>query len=119
MTTKDIAEKLIKYCQAADWNKAHDELYAEDAVSTEPYETPEFQKVTKGRKAIIEKGKKFDGIMEKIHSIEISQPLFAENSFVFTMTMDMTSKTHGRMKMPELCVYEVKDGKIVSEQFFI
>jgi hypothetical protein len=26
-------------------------------------------------------------------------------------------KGQGRMQMAELCVYEVKDGKIVSEQF--
>ncbi len=31
--------------------------------------------------------------------------------------MDVTMKGQDRMAMPELCVYEVKDGKIASEQF--
>jgi hypothetical protein len=28
-------------------------------------------------------------------------------------------KGRGRVKMEELCAYEVKDGKIVLEQFFM
>jgi ketosteroid isomerase-like protein len=34
------------------------------------------------------------------------------------MGMDVTMKGFGRMNMDEVCVFEVKDGKIVSEQFF-
>jgi hypothetical protein len=30
----------------------------------------------------------------------------------------VTVKGQGRMKMDEIAVYEVKDGKIVKEQFF-
>jgi limonene-1,2-epoxide hydrolase len=33
--------------------------------------------------------------------------------------MDLTMKGQGRMQMSEVCVYEVKDDKIVSEQFFM
>jgi limonene-1,2-epoxide hydrolase len=34
------------------------------------------------------------------------------------MGMDVTIKGQGRMKMDEVAVYEVKDGKIVLEHFF-
>jgi hypothetical protein len=34
------------------------------------------------------------------------------------MGMDVTMKGMGRMKMDEVAVYEVKNGKIVKEQFF-
>jgi hypothetical protein len=119
MTVKEIASKLVEYCRKAEWEKAQQELYADDAVSTEPYETPDFAKVTKGKKAIMEKGEKFTNMTVEMHSVEISEPLLAENSFVFRLEMDITTKGRGRMKMQELCVYEVKDGKIVSEQFFI
>jgi hypothetical protein len=34
------------------------------------------------------------------------------------MGMDVTMKGQGRSKMDEIAVYEVKDGKIVKEQFF-
>jgi hypothetical protein len=33
--------------------------------------------------------------------------------------MDVTMKARGRMKLEEVCVYEVKDGKIASERFFM
>jgi limonene-1,2-epoxide hydrolase len=36
-----------------------------------------------------------------------------------TLAMDVTMKGQGRMKIEEVCVYEVKDDKIVSEQFFM
>jgi len=32
--------------------------------------------------------------------------------------MDVTMKGMGRLNMDELIVYHVKDGKIVSEQYF-
>jgi hypothetical protein len=119
METNEIAKKLIAYCQKADWSGAHNSLYATDAISTEPYATPAFEKETKGLDAIKEKGRKFDGMVEKIHSIETSEPLIAGNSIAFTLAMDITMKGQGRMKSPELCVYQVKDGKIISEQFFV
>jgi hypothetical protein len=34
------------------------------------------------------------------------------------MTMDATFKGRGRVNMEEICVYQVKDGKVVREQFF-
>jgi hypothetical protein len=34
------------------------------------------------------------------------------------MTMDVTMKEYGRITMSEICVYHVKDDKIVQEQFF-
>jgi hypothetical protein len=43
--------------------------------------------------------------------------LMAGASFACAMHLDLTIKGHGRMSVNELCIYEVKDGKIVSEQF--
>ena len=53
------------------------------------------------------------------HSMEISEPMIAGNTFSLTMRMDVTTKDRGRMDMTELCVYQVKDGKIISEQFYM
>ncbi len=117
MTTKEIAGKLVEFCRKGDFQKAQKELYADDAVSIEPEATPAFEKETKGLKAILAKADKFDSMVEKMHSMEVSDPIVADNSFACTMTMDVTMKERGRMNMSELCVYEVKDGKIVKEQF--
>jgi hypothetical protein len=119
METKEIAQKLVAFCQKADWAGAHNTLYAPDASSLEPYSTPEFEKETKGLDDIRKKSRKFDSMVEQIHGIETSEPLVAGNSIAFTLAMDITMKGQGRMKAPELCVYQVKDGKIVSEQFFV
>ena len=60
-----------------------------------------------------------DDMFEKMHAIEVSEPLVAGNSIAFRLEMDMTMKGKGRMKSPELCVYQVKDGKIIEEEFFV
>jgi len=119
MTTKQIAERLVSLCRDARWEEAQTELYAADAISIEPYASPEFQKETQGLPAIIEKGHKFTSMVEARHSLEVSEPVVAGNSFACTMHMDVTMKGQGHMDITELCVYELKDGKIISEQFHV
>ena len=119
MTTKEIAKRLKKLCAKGDFEGAHRELYAKDAVSIEPEAGGGFEKEAHGLDAIIEKGKKWNGMVSDTHSMETSEPIIAGNTFAFTLRMDITMKEGGRMDMNELCVYHVKDGKIVSEQFFM
>lgn len=119
MTTVEIANRLIELCRKGDFETAQKELFAEDAVSIEPHASESFEKETKGLDAIIEKGKKWSEMVEEQHGGEVSEPLLADSSFAVTMTMDVTMKGGQRMNMTELCIYHVKDGKIVSEQFFM
>jgi hypothetical protein len=117
MTTKEIAERLVALCRQGNFETAQKELYAEDAINIEPYGTPAFAKETRGLKAILEKGQKFAAMIEQVHGLVVSEPLVAGSSFACAMQLDLTIKGHGRMTLDELCIYEVKDGKIVSEQF--
>lgn len=119
METKEIASKLVEYCRNGEWDRARSELYSKDTKSVEPFETSGYPREVKGMDAINAKTKKFDSSLEKLYGVEVSEPLIAGNSIAFTLTMDMTIKGKGRTKSPELCVYEVKDGKIVSEQFYV
>lgn len=119
MTTAEIANRLVDACKKGDFEGAQKELYAEDAVSIEPHGTDDFSKETQGLDAIIEKGKKWGEMVEEFHSCTVSEPLVADQSFAITMTLDVSMKGRGRSKMTELCIYHVKDGKIVSEQFFM
>ena len=116
-TTQEIAERLVTLCRTMKWEEAQKELYARDAVSIEPHEAGGFAKETKGLEAIEEKGRKWAAQVEKIHEIKVSDPVVARNVFACVMEMDIAMKGQDRMKMSELCVYEVKDGKIVSEHF--
>ncbi len=119
MTTNEIANRLVTLCRTGDFETVQSELFANEASSIEPYATPDFAKETKGIEAIKEKGKKWQEMLETFHSIEVSEPLIASNAFACTMRMHVTMKGKGEMNMEELCVYEVKDGKIISEQFFV
>jgi hypothetical protein len=119
MNTQQIATRLAELCRQGQFEAAQKELFAEDAVSIEPHETPDFPKETKGLPAIIEKGKKFGSMVEQIHGCNVSAPLVAGNAIALTLTMDVTMKGRGRVKLEEICAYEVKDGRIVSEQFLM
>lgn len=116
-TTHEIARRLVALCREAKWEQAQQELYVDDVISIEPYATPAFAKETTGLPAIIEKGRKFTALVQTMHRLEVSDPIVAGSSFACTMRLDMTLKEQGRMDVTELCVYEVKDGKIISEQF--
>lgn len=119
MTIQEIANRLAALCRQGDYQTAQQELYAADAVSIEPHETPAFAKETKGLPAINEKAEKWKNMVQETHSLDVSAPLIAGHSFACTMRMDITMKEMGRMTMTELCVYQVEDGKIISEQFFM
>lgn len=117
MKTEEIADRLVTLCREGKWESAQKELFAPDAVSIEPRSSPAFDKETRGLPAIVAKGKKWEGMIEKMHAINVSEPVVAEDSFACTMTMDATMKGQGRTNMTELCIYDVKNGKIISEQF--
>ena len=119
MTTNEIATRLIELCRKGKWEEVQKDLFAEDAVSIEPYATPTFEKETKGLNAIIEKGHKFDAMVEQLHRVDISEPLITGNAIAFKLIMEVTMKGRPKETWEELCVYEVKDGKIISEQFYI
>lgn len=119
MTTQQIADRLVEVCRKGDFDKAQKELFAEDAVSIEPEASPGFEKETKGLAAIAEKGKHFSAMVDTIHGITISEPVVAGNAFAISLNMDVTMKGQNRSPMAEICLYKVKDGKIISEQFFM
>jgi ketosteroid isomerase-like protein len=117
MTTQDVANRFNELAQTGQWDKIQDELYADNAVSIEPAQSQGLQ-TAEGIAAIKEKGKKFGEAVEEMHGGYSNAPQVAGNHFSLVMGMDATMKGMGRVKMDEIAVYEVKDGKIVKEQFF-
>jgi len=117
MTVKEIANRLAALCREGKYDTAQKELYSKDAVSLEPEHSPGLQTVT-GLDAIIEKGHQFQSMIEAVHSSTVSDPIIAGDTFAVAAVLDLTLKGMGRVPMEELAVYEVKDGKIVKEQFF-
>lgn len=116
MTTQQIADRLVELSRTGKMDDAYDELFADNAVGIEPEGTPNSR--TEGLANLYKKAEKFYEMVEEIHGITVSDPLVADDYFSLEMTMDATFKGVGRNKSSEICVYEVADGKIVSEQFF-
>ena len=117
MTTQEIAHRLKELCTEHKYMEAQQELYSDDAISIEPVHAQGLQSVT-GREQIIEKGKQFQQMIEEVHGGSVSEPLVAGNFISLSVVIDVTMKGMGRQLMEEIAVYEVKDGKVVKEQFF-
>jgi hypothetical protein len=120
MNTQQVANRLVELCREGKGQQAQDELYSNDAVSVEMegMEASGMPTVAKGMDAIREKGRKFNEGIEAVHGGTVGDPIVMGNWFAITMTMDATMKGRGRVNMEEICVYQVKNGKIVREQFF-
>jgi len=117
LTTTDVAIRFNELSSLGQWDQIQNELFADNAVSIEPANSPGL-KTVEGIEAIRQKGKQFGEMVEEMHGGYSNQPQIAGNHFAVAMGMDVTMKGQGRMKMDEIAVYEVKDGKIVKEQFF-
>jgi hypothetical protein len=115
-TTREVADRLVELCRQGQFEAAQTELYADDAVSIEAEGAP--VEVVEGLAAIMEKARQFMSTIEQFHGVVVSDPLVAGDYFTVSMALDTTAKGRGRVTMEELCVYEVDNGQIVSEQFF-
>lgn len=117
MTTHEVANRLVELCREDKYEQAVRELYSPEIVSVEPEGRPD--RIVKGLAAIAEKGQKFEAMIEKMNTNVISDPISAENFFAITMKMNVQMKgVPVPVDMDEVCVYNVKNGKIVKEEFF-
>lgn len=116
MTTQEVANRLVELCRTGQNASAYDEIFADNAVAIEPAHTG--QPATEGIAALKAKTAQYMGSVKEMHSAYCSDAIVAGNHFSCTMGMDVTFQDGNRIKMDEVCVYEVKDGKIVKEQFF-
>jgi hypothetical protein len=117
MTTQEVANKLVEHLRKGQIFEAQTELYGDNIVCIEP-EGAMAPPFTKGKKAVAEKGKQFASMIEERHGGSCSDPIVGGRHFSISMMLDATMKGVGRQVLNEICTYEVKDGKIVHEQFF-
>lgn len=119
MQVQQIANRLVELCRAGEFERVYDELFADDAENIEmPAMAGGPLGNVKGLEAMRRKSAAWASGVEQTHSMTISEPLVAGNWFTLALTMDVTFKDRGRMAIEELCLYHVRDGRIVSEQFF-
>jgi hypothetical protein len=119
MSVEQVAARLVELCRQGKHLQAIDELYGPDIESVELFGDEHMPAVIKGFDAV--KGKSVWWMDNHImHSSTVSDPIVAPPGyFCVSMTIDVTNKPKNqRMKMSELCVYEVANGKIIRERFF-
>ena len=117
MTTQQVADKMSVLFKENKWDLIQNELFAENCISIEPDNSMAL-KLAEGLPAIKEKGKQFNAQIEEMHGGYVGDLIVGGNFISCAMGMDVTMKGMGRVKFDEIAVYEVKDGKIVKEQFF-
>jgi ketosteroid isomerase-like protein len=121
MDTKEVGEKLVALCREGKNVEAVDTLYGPDIVSVEAISTPEMPAEMRGIEAV--RGKNTWWLdNHEIHSASAEGPYPHGDKFAVKYAYDVTAKAGPmagqRMKMDEVAVYTVRDGKVVREEFY-
>lgn len=116
-TTHEVAARFNELARQEKWFEIQDELFAEDVKSIEPANSPYFSDVT-GKSSVRKKGEEWVSKIEAAHRLYTTEPVVAGKHFVVGREVDITVQGYGRIQLNELMLYEVRDGKIVLEQFF-
>ena|SRR5690348_14932817 len=117
MTTQEVAARFNELAKQEKWFEIQDELFADSVRSIDPSNSP-YMGYAEGKIAVRKKGEEFVKKIEALHGAYTSEPVVGGNHFAVGRELDITVRGFGRIQMNEVMLYEVKDGQIVSEQFF-
>ncbi len=121
MTTKEIADQLVALCRAGRNLEAVDTLLSADVVSVEARGDETMPAQMSGRDVI--RGKNQWWIANhKIHSADVKGPFPNGDRFTviynFVVTPLAGPMAGRKVRMEEVALYTVSDGKITREDFF-
>lgn len=116
-TTREVADRFNELAQQEKWFEIQDEFFAENVKSIDPPHSPYFG-FAEGKSAVRKKGEDFVKRIKALHSAYTSEPIVSGNHFAVGREVDITTQEFGRIQINQIMLYEVKDGQIVSEQFF-
>ena len=117
MTTREVATRFNELAQQEKWFEIQDEFFADNVKSIEPPDSP-YMGYAEGKSQVRKKAEDFIKRIEVFHGGHTSEPLVNGNHFTVGRSKDLTVQGHGRIQINEIMLYEVRNGKIVSEQFF-
>jgi len=116
-TIHELAARFNELAQQEKWFEIQDELFGDNVRSTEPSNSPWF-KNAEDKASVRKKGEDWVKRVEAVHSTHTSEPVIGGNHFAVGREADITVQGLGRIQINEVMLYEVQDGKIVSEEFF-
>ena len=117
MTTREVAARFNELAREEKWFEIQDELFSDGVKSIDPQNSPYFE-YAEGKTAVRKKGEEFVKRIEAVHKRHTTDPVVAGNHFAVGREVDITVQGLGRIQINEVMLYEVRDGEIVSEQFF-
>jgi hypothetical protein len=117
MTTQEVAARFNELAQQEKWFEIQDEFFADNVKSIEPPGSPYFG-YAEGKSSVRKKAEEFVKKIRDFHGAYTTQPVTAGNHFSVGRDIEITVEGFGRIKIDQIMLYEVKDGQIVSEQFF-
>jgi ketosteroid isomerase-like protein len=117
LTTQEVAARFHQLAQQEKWFDIQDEFFADNVRSIDPPNSPYFE-YAEGKAAVRKKGEDFVKRIQTVHRAYTTEPLVTGNHFAVGREKDITVLPHGRIQINEIMLYEVKDGQIISEQFF-
>ena len=117
MTTQEVANRFHELAQQEKWFEIQDELFADNVRSIDPPNSRYFG-YAEGKAPVRKKGEDFVAKVTEAHELSTTHPVIAGNHFAAGRISDITTEDFGRLRIEEIMLYEVKDGKIVLEQFF-
>ena len=117
LTTHEVAARFNELAQQEKWFEIQDELFADNVRSIEPENSPYF-KYEEGKIPVRKKGEDWVKQVETVHRLHTTEPVVGGDHFAVGREVDITVKGFGRIQINEVMLYEVRDGEIVSEQFF-
>jgi hypothetical protein len=117
MTVQEIAARFNELAQQEKWFEIQDEFFADNVRSIDPVNSPYFP-YAEGKSLVRKKGEDFVKRIEEVHRLYTSEPLISGDHFAVGREKDLTVQGFGRIQINQIMLYEVKDGQIISEQFF-
>src|SRR5215212_10094318 len=121
MDSKQVGQKLVEYCRNGNNLDAISSLYSKDIVSVEARGSEEMPAEIRGIDKVVEKNKWWFENHE-LHGGSTDGPFPNKDRFAVIYHYEMTPKAGPmqgkRMKLDEVALYTVKDGKIIREEFF-
>ncbi len=117
LTTQEVAKRFNELARQEKWFDIQDELFADQVRSVEPSSSVYLPNV-EGKTAVRKKGEDWVKRVEAVHRANTTAPVVAGNHFVVGRELDITVQGMGRIQIDQLMLYEVKEGRIVLEQFF-
>jgi hypothetical protein len=120
MTTQEVAAHYHDLMSQRKFIEIQETLYDENVLCQEPEKAASMGMaiITNGREAVKAKGIARRAAIDTLHSYSCSEPIVAGDFFSVVIKQEVTFKGKPRLTLEEVGVFEVKNGRVIKEQFF-